>query len=210
MERTQVVGFEPFRRAAASGKGVILLTGHLGNWELGGAAIAARGIPLEVVAKGMSNRLFEQTLVRARERLGMRVIPMGDAPARALKALGDGGVVAILGDQSAHRGGVPVRFFGLAASTARGPALLAVRSGAPVFLGFAVRDPGWSQRYTLTFEALQFEPSGDVDRDVDLLLERYARFLEAAIERCPEQYFWQHRRWKSQPDGGTVIEGVGY
>ncbi|HSH75552.1 MAG TPA: lysophospholipid acyltransferase family protein, partial [Longimicrobiales bacterium] len=150
-ERTPMVGFEAFRTEAARGGGVVLLTGHLGNWEIGGAAIAARGVPLDVVGKGMSNRGFQEDLFGLRGRLGMKVIEMGDASRRALRSLAAGRVVALLADQSAHRGGVLVPFFGRPAVTARGPALFAVRSSAPVFVAFALRTAGRPQRYEVVF-----------------------------------------------------------
>ena len=207
LERTRMEGFEPFRAAAESGRGVVLLTAHLGNWEMGGASIAARGVALDVVGKGMSNRLFQEELFATRERLGMRVIEMGEASREALRSLGAGRVVALLGDQQAHRGGVLVPFFGRPASTARGPALFAMRSGAPVFVAFALREPGHLAHYALTFEPLPFTPSGSTDADVVRLLEAYGAALETAIRRAPEQYFWQHRRWKNAPGPELASEG---
>ena len=199
LERTKVVGFDAFRVAAEAGAGLVLLTGHLGNWEIGGAAIAARGVELDVVGKGMSNRGFQEDLFAARERLGMRVIEMGDAAREALRSLGRGRVVALLGDQSAHGGGFFLPFFGKLASTARGPALFAARTGAPVWVAFAVRDRGRDQRYTVTFEALPFAPTGSPEEDAAALMGAYARRLEEAVQAAPEQYFWQHRRWKRAP-----------
>jgi KDO2-lipid IV(A) lauroyltransferase len=196
-ERARMVGFESFREAASSGKGLILLTGHVGNWEMGGAAIAAHGVPLDVVGKGMSNRRFQVDLFGARERLGMRVIEMGDASRDALRALGAGRVVAVLGDQQAHKGGVLVPFFGRPASTARGPALFALRSGAPVFVAFCISERGQKARYTVSFEPLRYARTGDAEADVMSLLVAYGAALEAAIRRTPEQYFWHHRRWKN-------------
>ncbi len=205
-ERARMVGFEAFREAIMAGRGVVLLTGHLGNWEIGGAAIAAHGVSLDVVGKGMSNRRFQDDLFAMRARLGMRVIEMGDASREALRSLGAGRVVALLADQQAHRGGVLLPFFGRPASTARGPALFAIRSGAPVFVGFALRDPGAAARYTVTFDPLPFPRSGDADADALGLLGAYGAALEGAIRLAPEQYFWQHRRWKNAPSPGSRPE----
>lgn len=196
-ELTRLVGFEAFEASVAAGEGVVLLTGHLGNWEVGGAAIAARNVPLDVVSKGMSNARFEVDLFANRARLGMRVIEMGNAPREALRSLAGGRVVALLGDQSVHSGGVLVDFFGRPALTARGATLFAIRSGAPVYVAFALREPGLSPRYTVRFRPLPFAPSGDVDQDVRALMVAYADALETAIREVPEQYFWQHRRWKN-------------
>ena len=199
VERVTFRGLERLRRAAETGEGAVLLTGHLGNWEIAGAAIAASGIALDVVGKGMANRRFEADLFETREKLGMRVIEMSDAPKGVLRALGKGRVVAILGDQNAHKSGVFVPFFGRQAATARGPALFAIRAGAPVFVGVALRDPGWSQRYTVTIRQMHFRPTGDVEADTRLLLAEYTGALEDAVRQEPEQYLWQHRRWKTRP-----------
>jgi KDO2-lipid IV(A) lauroyltransferase len=196
-ERTRVTGFEPFAQAAASGRGVVLLTGHLGNWEMGGAAIAARGVALDVVGKGMSNRRFQEELFAARSRLGMRVIEMGEASREALRSLAAGRVVALLGDQQAHRGGVLVPFFGRPASTARGPALFALRSGAPAFVAFCLRRSGDAPAYDVTFAPLPVRDTGQLDSDVHAFLVAYGAALEDAINTAPDQYFWHHRRWKN-------------
>jgi KDO2-lipid IV(A) lauroyltransferase len=207
MERTDVVGFDAFRESAAAGKGLVLLTGHLGNWEIGGAAIAARGVELDVVGKGMSDPAFQSDLFAARERLGMRVIEMGDAAKGVLRSLGRGRVVALLGDQNAHGGGIFLPFFGRLAATVRGPALFAARTGAPVWVAFALRSAGPGQRYTVTFEPLPYGPTGRAEEDAAALMGTYGRILEAAIRTAPEQYFWQHRRWKKGPGEEPRPEG---
>lgn len=194
--RTTVHGFGGFAEAAAAGRGVVLLTGHLGNWEMGGAAISARGIALDVVGKGMSNRRFQEDLFATRSRLGMRVIEMGEATREAPRALATGRVVAMLGDQQAHRGGILLPFFGRPASTSRGSALFALRAGAPVFVAFCLREAGTEPRYTLTFTPLAVSRTGDTDGDVVALLTAYGQALEEAIRGAPHQYFWHHRRWK--------------
>jgi len=197
--RVRFVDFDAVHEAAEQGRGVVLLTAHLGNWEVAGAGIAALGLPLDVVGKGMANRQFEADLFEIRERLGMRVIEMSDAPKGVLRSLGRGRVVAMLGDQNAHRNGIFLPFFGRPAATSRGPALFALRSEAPVFVGFAIRDPGWRQKYTLVAKRLEFLVSGDVGMDTKNLLLAYHRLLEEAIVSAPDQYFWQHKRWKTRP-----------
>src|SRR5690606_2315108 len=85
--RTEVQGFELLRDAVDAGHGAVLVTGHLGNWEIGGAALAARGLPLDVVAQRQANPLFDRAVVRARERLGMRVIERSRATRQAPRSL---------------------------------------------------------------------------------------------------------------------------
>lgn len=198
-DRVRFEGFDLVREAAEREGGVVLLTGHLGSWEMAGAGVAARGLPLDVVGKGMANRRFERDLFAARERLGMSVIEMSDAPKGVLRSLRRGRVTAMLGDQNAHKHGIFLPFFGKPAATARGPALFAIRTGAPVFVGFAIRDPGWAQRYTVVLQRLEYRITGDHATDVRNLLEQYHRALEDAIRQAPGQYFWQHKRWKTRP-----------
>lgn len=197
--RTEVVGYRAMREVWEAGEGLIVLTGHFGNWEIGGASIAAHGIPVEVVAQKQRNPLFDADLVANRNRLGMRVIERGEAPKKVLRALRSGRAVGIVGDQNVRRGGVFVDFFGKPASTARGTALFALRTGAPLFLGMAERMPGFPQRYRVTFEPVDFTPTGDMERDVLLLTQTHTAYLERRVREAPEQYFWQHRRWKTQP-----------
>jgi len=124
-ERTEVVGFEALEEAAAEGKGLIVVSGHFGNWEIGGASLAIRGIPMEVVGQRQRNPLFDTDLNANRNRLGMTVIERREAPKRVLRALRAGRAVGIVGDQNVRRGGIFVDFFGRPASTARGTALFA-------------------------------------------------------------------------------------
>ncbi len=198
-QRVRLEGFDEVRKAAERGKGVLLLTAHLGNWEVAGAGIVASGLPLDVVGKGMANRRFEADLFSLRERLGMRVIEMGDAAKGVLRSLAQGRVIAMLGDQNVRRNGVFLPFFGRAAATPKGPAVFALRTGTPVFVGFAIRDPGWGQRYTLRAVPLEYEVTGDAERDTRAVLMAYHAALEAAIRSAPDQYFWQHKRWKTRP-----------
>jgi KDO2-lipid IV(A) lauroyltransferase len=201
-ERTEVIGIEAVREAVAEGKGLIVISGHMGNWEIGGASVAAHGIPFDVVAQRQRNPLFDADLVANRKRLGMTVIERREAPKKVLQALRDGRGVGVVGDQNVRHGGVFVEFFGKLASTARGTALFALRTGAPVFVGMVKRKPGFPQRYRVTLDPVDFEPTGDLEKDVLLLTEAHTRCLERKVKEAPEQYFWQHRRWKTRPTQG--------
>jgi KDO2-lipid IV(A) lauroyltransferase len=207
--RTEVVGFDEVREVAARGKGLIVISGHFGNWEIGGASIAVHGVPVEVVAQRQRNPLFDAELAANRNRLGMEVIERKEAPKKVLRALRSGKAVGIVGDQNVRRGGVFVDFFGRPAATARGTALFALRTGAPIFLGMAKRIPGVPQRYRVTFEPIDFSPTGDMEQDVLRLTEVHTKHLEKHVRGAPEQYFWQHRRWKTRPPGEGPGEAHG-
>lgn len=212
-ERTRVEGFDLLERAVAAGRGVVVAAGHVGNWEIGAAAVAARGVPMDVVVARQRNRLFDERLTGARRSLGMEVIPRGQAPRRVLESLRSGRVVGIMGDQDARRAGIFVDFFGRPASTARGAAVLALRAGALLVLGVAIREPGSRARYSVHFEPVEVEPTGRLDEDVWALTQAYTHRLEAYIRRYPEQYFWLHRRWKTAPPedpSGTGPAGGAY
>lgn len=198
VRRTETEGLDDVRAALEGGRGAVIVTGHFGNWEIGGAAVAARGVDLSVVALRQANPLFDRELVRTRQNLGMRVVYRGDAPREVLRALREGRPVALLGDQNPIRAGIPVDFFGRPAHTARGPAVLALRSDAPLFLGVAVALDGEAARYRIEFEEVEAERRGDLDADVRRLVQAYTHRLEQWVRRHPEQYFWHHRRWKER------------
>ena len=199
LRRTDMEGFEEFRDAVEKGAGAVVVSGHLGNWEIAGASAAARGVPMDVVAHRQKNPLFDRYLVETRARLGLNVIVKNDAFRLALRSLLDGRVAAFVSDQNIRRRGVFVDFFGSAAATPRGPALFALRSGAPVFLGTAVRLPGWPSRYKVRAERVDVRRDVPVEEAIVDLTQRYTSLLEQRIKEAPEQYFWQHRRWKTRP-----------
>jgi len=196
----RVDGWDVLEAARAEGKGVIVVTGHLGNWEIGGSYVAARGVPIDGIARGMANPLFDRYLTETRERLGMRIVHDSEAVRRTPRALRQGHAVAFLSDQGAlGLASTYVPFFGRLAKTPRGPAVFALRLGAPMLFAVAVRLP--NGRFSLSFERVPVVDTGDRERDVDATVTRYTQALEASVRRVPEQYFWQHRRWRHQPPG---------
>jgi len=200
LDRIDITGFGSVEEALGEGKGVVLVTGHMGNWEMGGASVAAKGIPLDAIAQRQRNPLFDLDITKNREKLGITIVERRYAPKRVLRTLRAGGVVGIVGDQNVRRGGVFVEFFGRPASTARGPAMFALRTGAPLFVGTVQRLPGFPQRYKAEVQRIPIEPSGDLEADVLRLTAAHTRYLEGKVREAPEQYFWQHRRWKTQPE----------
>ena len=195
-----VDGWSLVEERLARGKGLIAVTGHLGNWELGGAYVAARGLPIDVVARHMANPLFDRYLTRTRQKLGMTVVHDEQAVRRLPRSLRDGRVVAVVMDQGAvGLASTWVPFFGRFAKTPRGPAVFALRLGTPIVFGAAIRKP--SGQYQLTFEPIDVPPTGDREADVDRIVAAYTEVLERWVRRTPEQYLWHHRRWKHQRPG---------
>lgn len=196
----RVEGADVLAAARAEGKGVLLVSGHLGNWELAGAFVAASGMPIEAVARGMENPLFDRYITRTRHDLGMTVIHDADAVRRVPRAMREGKAVAMLVDQGAvGLASTWVPFFGRYAKTPRGPAVFALRLGAPVVFATALRQP--DGRYVMYYERVPVRPTGDREADVDRIVMDYTATLERWIRRAPEQYFWHHRRWKHQRPG---------
>ncbi|HEY4306412.1 MAG TPA: lysophospholipid acyltransferase family protein [Gemmatimonadaceae bacterium] len=195
-----VSGWSIVEERLARGKGLIVVTGHLGNWELGGAYLAARGLPIDAVARHMNNPLFDNYLTATRQRIGMTVVHDDQAVKRVPRSLRSGRAVAFLVDQGAiGLASSWVPFFGHLAKTPRGPAVFALRLGAPIVFGVALRQP--SGRYSLTFEPVDVQDTGDRETDVDRIVTDYTATLEKWVRRAPEQYLWHHRRWKHQRPG---------
>jgi KDO2-lipid IV(A) lauroyltransferase len=195
-----VHGWGVVEERMARGKGLIVVTGHLGNWELGGAYLAARGLPVDAVARHMANPLFDRYLTATRHRIGMTVVHDEDAVKRVPRSLRGGRAVAFLVDQgTVGLASTWVPFFGRYAKTPRGPAVFALRLGSPIVFGAAIRQP--SGRFALHLEPIDARDTGDREADVDRIVADYTLTLERWVRRAPEQYFWHHRRWKHQrPD----------
>lgn len=191
-------GWELLEAQYATGKGVILVAAHFGNWELSGAYLAARGFPFEGVAMHMANPLSDAFLTRTRERMGTRVVFDEDAVRRIPRALNEGHVIALVSDQSAKGlAATYAQFFGRPARTPRGAAVFALRNGIPLLFFAAVRQP--DGRYRLILRPVPTAQTGDRERDVDQTVQHYTDVTEQFVREYPEQYFWQHRRWKRQP-----------
>jgi KDO2-lipid IV(A) lauroyltransferase len=201
IDRTVTRGWDEMEGALAEGNGCILVTGHYGNWEIAAATVASRGVPISAIVRRQGNLLVDQRLDATRRRLGVETISQREAPLKVPRALRKNGVVGIVGDQDARKAGVFVPFFGVPASTHRGPALFAIRFGAPVFACVARRLPGPGVRYEVSGTRVPVPRTGDLEADIAALTAELAARLEASVREAPEQYFWFHRRWKSKPRG---------
>lgn len=204
----RVDGWEHIDDALRGGQGALLVTGHLGNWELGGSYIAARGVRVDAIARHMSNRLFERYLTRVRERFGVRVVFDEKAVRQTPRSVRENRIVGFLADQGvAGLASTYVPFFARMAKTPRGPAVFALKMKVPVIFVAAVREP--SGRYRLVVEQVDVVDTGDREADTVALVAHYTSRLEHWVRQYPGQYFWQHRRWKYQPDGAPPLpEGM--
>ena len=179
------------RTAVAQHGGAVIVSGHLGNWELGAAAIRALGVEVTAVVQPQRGA-FGQRLRDMRAALGFEVLSRGGAARPALVALRSGRILALVADQHAGRGGAPVSFLGRPAWTSLAPARLSVAAGVPLFFAALVRDPSG---HRIVHEEIDPAPIRNGERAVDIT-RRWVRALERQIRARPEQYFWFHRRWK--------------
>jgi Kdo2-lipid IVA lauroyltransferase/acyltransferase len=193
-------GLENFEQARSLGRGVLVATGHLGNWELSAFAHAYLAAPMHIVVRPIDNSRIDTLVESRRELSGNRAIAKKDAARGILRALATGGAVGVLIDQNTTVDqGVWIDFFGVPACAGSAFVKMAHHSGAPIVPGYAV----WSDkesRYVLHFEPA-VEITGDVERDTQRVHAR----LEAAIRKYPDQWLWIHRRWKTRPPGEKAI-----
>ena len=205
-DRLAVSGEDHIVQARKGGRGVILITGHFGYWELLGATVAMLGYPITVVAKKLHNPAVDRLVHARRERLGMAVATMDKAPAAVFRALRRNECIGLLADQDAGAGGVFVDFLGRRASTYQGPALFSLRTGAPIVPCFIIRSG--PERHRVCFETpIEAIPTGDEPADIARITQAYTDVLARYIMDYPDHWFWVHRRWKTPaPDDSNFVK----
>ncbi|HUX44316.1 MAG TPA: lysophospholipid acyltransferase family protein [Terracidiphilus sp.] len=195
-------GMEYFLAASQRGKGVLVLTGHLGAWELSSFYHSLMGHPMGMVIRRLDNRRLDEYVNGIRCLHGNRVLHKDDFARGLLKAMQEGGTVGILMDTNmTPPQGVFAEFFGHQACTASGLARVALKTGAAVLPGFLLWEAA-EKRYVLHFgPELTFSRSADPEADVAAATQRCNQALESWIRRYPDQWLWIHRRWKTRPAG---------
>ncbi len=192
--------WEAFDADVAAGRGGLIVTGHVGNWELGAWSVRARGVALDVMARRLDNPVLENLMTRRRGGAG-QVVGKAGGLRDLVRRIRGGRWIAMLADQNAGRHGIFVPFFGLAASTHPTPAILAVRMDVPLYLGACLRRADGSG-FDVHLQRLQPPAEGPRGERVRNLLAAVTHCLERQIQRAPEQYNWAHRRWKTRPPDG--------
>lgn len=198
-------GMEHYHQATANGRSALLLTGHVGCWELLPFAHAVLSRPIHFVVRPLDSNLFDRLLNKYRTMPGNIAIPKKDAFRKILRALSGGADVGILIDQNVQANdGVFVEFFGKKACMTSGLATLALRSGAAVVPVFLVPDPTHQVRYCIyVMPEVPLHKSGNNQADIVENTASYALALEEVIRRWPDQWLWSHRRWKTRPPGDS-------
>lgn len=195
-------GLEHYRAARDRRQGVLVLTGHLGAWELSSFYHSLTGYPMSMVIRRLDNRRLDQFVNGIRCLHGNHILSKDDFARGLLTAMHNGETVGILMDTNmTPPQGVFVNFFGLPACTASGLARVALKTGAAVLPGFLLWEPD-AHQYVLHFgPELHFAQTGDPETDVLAATQQCNDVLEDWIRRYPDQWLWIHRRWKTRPAG---------
>ena len=186
-----------------TGRPVILVTGHMGNFELLGYALAVLGYDIDAVARPLDNPLISDWIFSIREKQGMRVITKRNATDQMVGALNSGRALGFIADQNAGDKGTFVPFFDRLASAHKSIAILATQMNATIVCGYAFRSGSRSApqfHYDVgTTDIIHPEDWADQPDPWYYITARYTRALEAMVRLRPDQYWWMHRRWKSRP-----------
>ena len=185
--------------ALAEGKGGVMITGHVGNWEILGQAIASAGYPIATIAKPFYDPRITAWLDKWRRRHGLEIIWRDSNTGKSmLRVLRSNRLMGFLIDQDIETAGDYVPFFGRPAFTPTIPAALALRTGAPILFCWHHRR---AKRHKITIERIHYARTGDTERDVLALTAVLTARLESTIRAAPEQWVWMHRRWRQKPEG---------
>ena len=199
-------GLEHYLKAREQGKGVLILTGHLGAWELSSFYHSLMGYPMSIVIRRLDNPLVDQLVNHIRCLHGNHVLHKDDFARGLLASMRRGETVGILMDTNmTPPQGTFVDFFGHPACTGSGMARVAMKTGAQVLPGFLLWEEA-TRQYVLRFgEPLTLPRSGDVEADAVAHTALFTRVIEDYIREYPDQWLWVHRRWKTQPQGDAPI-----
>jgi KDO2-lipid IV(A) lauroyltransferase len=193
--------------AVAQNHGVVILTGHIGNWEWLGAALSLAGFPITTVIKRQPNEQYTRILNEYRELAGIEIFTRGTTElVAAAKALKKGKALGFLADQDGGEHGVWVDFFGKKASTPLGPAVFAKRFHSPIIPAFIERLPDGG--HTLILQPpLYYEDTGNETEDLYNITVRMTRIIEDVIRKHPEEWLWFQKRWNTVYPGDAVKAG---
>jgi len=195
LDNIEVEGWDNILNALKLKRGLILVTGHIGNWELAGRYIAHQKLPINVVIKRLRNRYFNDYVNRTRVKDGINIIYKTKTMRAVLTALKQNEIVALLIDQDAGKEGVIFPFLNREASVFTGFARLAERYDTPMITGIALRESDNKNRFVFEKYLLPSEFDHEADKIIQITAYFHTR-LEFYIKKHPEQWFWVHRRWK--------------
>ena len=196
----EITGVEHFLKAREKGAGILVITGHCGNWELNAVAGAEKLAGLNIVARPIDNPYLNLLIEKTREKYGSSVIYKRGALKRILSALKKKEIVVILMDQSVvSREGVVADFLGKKDYTMKTPAVIAMKTGSPVLSAFIKRTNGG--HVIEIGEVIELDSSADAEEAVLLNTVNFSKRVEDYVRRNPAEWLWIHRRWKRFQDG---------
>ncbi len=178
---------------------LIVVSGHFGNFEVGGVVSALLGYPTYSVARSLDNPFLDRFMLKFRESTGQHILPKRGSSYQVDQVLTKDGTLMLLGDQSAGPKGCWIDFFGRLASCHKSVALFTLTQNAPMVVGYSKRVDDKPMQFEIGVLGV-YDPATDGPRDVDELSQWHTRLLEAAIRESPEQYWWLHRRWRDPPE----------
>ena len=196
VKRCSMEGIDAVGQARGTGGGVIVFTLHVGNWELPGSRVAAEIGGVNALARPVNNPLVREYTTRTREGFGVNVLSTREGVRPMLRALKNGEILGMLIDQHVNRAFVPATFFGRPAATTAVVASLALRTGAPVFAGYSLRQEQSFRHRGYIEGPIELIRTGDRKADVRANTQMFNDKLEEIVRQHPEQWLWTHRRWK--------------
>jgi len=177
-------------------KGVILLSAHFGNWEFVATSVAAQlEIPFSVVVKAQRNPYVTNWMNNVRIKWNNEIVPLGISIRQTYQTLKNKNIVAMVADQRGPQEAMKIRFFGKEVSVHTGPAILALKTGAPILYGIPVRQNDYSYE-TIMKEISMDNLPDSYEEKVREISQRHMAYLESYIRKFPEQWLWMHKRWK--------------
>jgi KDO2-lipid IV(A) lauroyltransferase len=188
-----ILGWDHIVQALGQGNGLLIVTGHLGSWDLPAAVLAGRGFPVNVIVETLEPPAWNRRVQAIRERIGLRAIPMETGGRELYAALGRNETVAVVFDRPLKTGGVPVWFFGAETRLPEGVARLALRTGAAVVGAVGIRRG--ERVITVVSPPFDVPPTGDRRQDVRRLTQTMAAWFEAQVRQHPSQWFMFRDFW---------------
>lgn len=181
-------------KAIANGKGLILLSAHLGNWELGGGIIASLGYPFYAIALDHKDKRINDFFVKQRALIDVKIISIGAQLKNCFKVLRNNHILGIVGDRDFSNHGITANFFGRPTILPKGPAAFSMRTGAPIIPCFSIRTP--EDRFKFIFEkAIDAVSTGNEEADMQSIIEQYAAVIERYIKSFPDQWYAFRKVW---------------
>lgn len=178
------------------GKGIIMMSAHFGNWEFAGPGLGLQlGVPISGVSKNQRNPYVNDWIINLRKSWGNPSVPLGVSIRQIYVEIKKKNIVGLVADQRGPKEAPRVQFFGIPSAVYTGPAALSLKTGAPLLMGLMVRQ----KDFTYEFHVEEISKAGLPEDEEAAILEmsqRHTAFLEAAIRKNPDQWFWMHNRWK--------------